>query len=427
MKSFQLTFRNIARIKKMAFRNIGRNKRRSLLSGTAIAIASFVIVFLFSFMGGLINDIESNLWTYTVGAIRVRHSDFDKYERLNPMHLAIPKYGDLMAEIQSDSSVRAISPRINFPGRIPIGGIGSDRKITVMGMGVDFDLEQKYQDYERTLIEGRLPEMNTREALIGRKMAAELNAGLGDKFTILSESGSRGSNAYTFTIVGILALPLGSLEKTMVQIPLDTAQKFLWLHNQVQEILIKIDQKGDSPAEVAARLEPQLKSDVPLNVWEFTKLNGMAAYIGIAEKIYDIIAILFFLLASTVIINTTIMVIFERMKEIGTLGAMGMTGRQLVQLFFMESMFISIAGALCGITAGIILTGYLSVTGFTALSSMMENFDTAMGVGSVIYPVLNFRSIVLVFIYALAVTSLATWWPSRRAAKITPVEALRQG
>ena len=412
------------KIYKIALRNIARNKRRSLLSGTAIAIAGFAIVFLFAFLAGMTNDMEQNLWTYMTGAVRVRHSDFDKYERLNPMHLAVPDFESLLDIIEADPAVTATSPRINFPGRVPIGGIGSDEKVNVMGMGVDFDREASYQDYGRTLVEGRLPEAGTREAVVGRALAEKLGIGIGGKFTVLSQSGSRGSNAFTFTVVGMISLPMTGLEKVMFQVPLDTAQRFLWLPEQVQEILIKVDKKVDSPKAVAARLGEILSSDVPLNVWDYKEVNGMAAMIDLAVKIYDIIGIIFFLLASTVIVNTTIMVIFERMKEIGTLGAMGMTGRQLVKLFFLESLFISIVGALVGIAIGIGVTAYFGVVGIDAFAKAMEGMDS-MGIGAILYPVLNFKSTVMVFVYSLIVTGLATWWPSRRAAKITPVEALR--
>ncbi|MCK5248369.1 MAG: ABC transporter permease [Spirochaetaceae bacterium] len=412
------------KIYKIALRNIARNKRRSLLSGTAIAIAGFAIVFLFAFLAGMTNDMEQNLWTYMTGAVRVRHSDFDKYERLNPMHLAVPDFESLLDIIEADPAVTATSPRINFPGRVPIGGIGSDEKVNVMGMGVDFDREASYQDYGRTLVEGRLPEAGTREAVVGRALAEKLGIGMGGKFTVLSQSGSRGSNAFTFTVVGMISLPMTGLEKVMFQVPLDTAQRFLWLPEQVQEILIKVDKKVDSPKAVAARLGEILSSDVPLNVWDYKEVNGMAAMIDLAVKIYDIIGIIFFLLASTVIVNTTIMVIFERMKEIGTLGAMGMTGRQLVKLFFLESLFISIVGALVGIAIGIGVTAYFGVVGIDAFAKAMEGMDS-MGIGAILYPVLNFKSTVMVFVYSLVVTGLATWWPSRRAAKITPVEALR--
>ncbi len=409
---------------KIALRNIARNKRRSILSGSAIAIAGFAIVFLFALLAGMLQDMESNLWTYMTGAIRVRHEEFDKYERLNPMHLAIPDIDGIIAEIEKDPAVTAVSPRINFPGRVSIGGIDSDRKVNVMGLAVDFEREVHYQDYDRTLLEGRLPAVGSKEALVGRQLAKELGMGMGDKFTVLSQSGSRGSNAVTYQIVGILVLPMPALEKVMLQVPLDTAQKLLWLPDQAQEILIKVDEKIDSSKKVAARLSETLKSDVPLNVWDYKQINGMAAMMEMAATIYDVIGIVFFLLASTVIINTTIMVIFERMKEIGTLGAMGMTGKQLVKLFFLESLFISIAGAVVGILIGIALSAYLGKVGFSAFAKAMDGMD-GMGISSVLYPILNFKSTVLVFIYSVIVTGLATWWPSRRAAKITPAEALR--
>jgi len=409
---------------KIALRNIIRNKRRSLLSGTAIAIAGFAIVFLFGLLAGMVQDMEQNLWTYTTGGVRVRNLEFDKYERLNPLHLAIPEYLSLMKQIEADPAVTFISPRINFPGRVPIGGITSDEKTNVMGMAVDFNRERTYQNYERTLVQGRLPEEGTREALVGQALANKLGIGLGGKFTVLSRSGTRGSNAYTFTVTGILSLPIPGLERTMIQIPLDTAQRFLWLPDQVQEILIKVDRKIASPKAVADRLPETLSSEVSLSVLDYKEINGMAGMIDLAVKIYDLIAIIFFLLASTVIINTTIMVIFERMKEIGTLGAMGMTGKQLVKLFFLEALFISIAGALAGIFLGMGVTGYFGQVGFTAMTKALDGMDT-MGIGSVLYPVLNFKSTVMVFIYSLLVTALATWWPSRRAAKIAPVDALR--
>ena len=207
--------------------------------------------------------------------------------------------------------------------------------------------------------------------------------------------------------------------------PLDTVQRFLWLPDQVQEILIKIDPKIDSPKKLAARLGDTLESTVPLNVWDYKEVNGMASMMDLASRMYDIIAVIFFLLASTVIINTTIMVIFERMKEIGTLGAMGMTGKQLMRLFFFEALFISMAGAIVGILGGIALTGYLGKVGFSAMADAMRGMDTVMGLGSTIYPVLNFKSTIGVFLYSLAVTGVATWWPSRRAAKITPVEGVK--
>ena len=409
---------------KIAVRNIFRNKRRSLLSASAIAVAGITIVFLFGLLEGMINDMEENIFTYLSGAVRIRNAEYDKYERLNPLYLSIPDYKSLLRKIETDPAVTSVSPRISFPGYIPAGETTGSGKIYVMGSGVDFNLEQDYQNYKKTLIKGRLPKQRTREAVIGKSLAEKTGTDIGDKITILSRSGTRGTNAYTFTVTGILSLPVPAIERTMVQIPLETAQKFLWMPNQIQEIFIKVDKKTASPEETAARLSELLISDVPLSIKNYKEINGMAEMIEIAVKIYDIIAVIFFLLGSTVIINTTIMVIYERTKEIGILGTLGMTGKQITQLFFMEAMFISAAGAFSGIICGIVITGYYSITGFNAMEKAL-NVTDSMGLSSVIYPVLNFKSTVMVFIYSIVVAGTVTWFSSRKAAKITPVDAIR--
>ena len=412
---------------KIACRNIGRNRRRSILSGSAVAIASSAIVFLFGLMGGMLNDMKNNIWTYFSGAVRIRHAGFDKYERLNPMHLNIPNYEGVLETILEESEAAVLSPRINFPALIPRGGISSKQKFRATGQGVDFGLEVDYQNYSETLIEGRLPKMGTRETVLGRALASKLGVSIGDKFTVLSRSGTRGSNAFTFTVTGLLQLPMAGMDGTLFQIPLDTAQRFLWLPGQVQEILVKVDTDSSiNPKAMAAMLKAKIESSVPLSVKHYKEVNGMASMMEMAVRVYDLIAIVVFLLASTVIINTTIMVIFERMREIGTLAALGMTRAQLVKLFFYEAITICVIGSFIGIAIGIAITGYLGKVGFSAMADALKNLDASAGFGSTIYPVLNFKSTVLVFVYSLLVTALATWWPSRRAAKIAPVDALRQ-
>jgi putative ABC transport system permease protein len=135
-----------------------------------------------------------------------------------------------------------------------------------------------------------------------------------------------------------------------------------------------------------------------------------------------VIALVFFLLASTVIINTTMMVIFERMREIGTVAAMGMTPQEIVRLFFLEAFYIGAIAAFVGVVLGIAVTIPLSKTGID-LTQSMGGVD--LEINPVIYPRLNIRSTVFVFFYSTAIASLASFIPSRRAAKIEPVEALR--
>jgi putative ABC transport system permease protein len=148
-------------------------------------------------------------------------------------------------------------------------------------------------------------------------------------------------------------------------------------------------------------------------------IYGMIRY---AQNIYDIFALIFFLLASTVIVNTTMMVIYERMREIGTVAAMGMTPREIVRLFFLEAFYIGAIASFIGVLIGVAITIPLARTGIN-VGAITEGVD--MELSSIIYPQLNIRSTVFVFLYATVIASLASFIPSRKAAKIEPVEALR--
>ena len=136
----------------------------------------------------------------------------------------------------------------------------------------------------------------------------------------------------------------------------------------------------------------------------------------------EFIALFFFILGTTVIINTTMMVIFERLHEIGTIAALGMKPGEIVRLFFLEAFYISVISAFIGVLLGSALTLVLSRTGVD-LSQMLQGVD--LEVSAVIHPRLSLRSTVFVFFYSVAVSSLASFLPSRRAARIRPVEALR--
>ena len=98
----------------IAFRNIRRNRRRSLLSGTAIAVATMAITFLFSYIDGFVGDYESNVVRYMTGHVRIRNVEYDENEQLNPLHLSVADYDEVVRAIESEAGVAAVVPRTRF-------------------------------------------------------------------------------------------------------------------------------------------------------------------------------------------------------------------------------------------------------------------------------------------------------------------------
>jgi putative ABC transport system permease protein len=148
----------------------------------------------------------------------------------------------------------------------------------------------------------------------------------------------------------------------------------------------------------------------------------MYSLLSIAKLIYYVMAGVFFILGSTVIINTTMMVIYERMREIGTLGALGMQGKELTRLFLLEGSFISMAGSTVGTLIGLIIIAVLGKVGLN-FTEAMSGVD--MEISSILYPQVNWWIALFVWFYAILIATLSTLIPSRRASKIQIVEALR--
>jgi len=407
------------KLARIAFRNIRRNRRRSLLSGTAIVVATMAITFLFSYITGFLGDYKSNVVRYMTGHVRIRNVDYDKNEQLNPLHLSVADYQELVRKLEAEDGVAAVVPRTRFYTAI----YRNDETFGGIGLGVDFERERKMMDIQDALERGRIPRKGEREMLLSAGLAKELGMGVGEKLTLLTKNKYMGMSGMTFLVTGIVRFQVAGFNESFFLMPIDTAARFLKMDDEATEILVRLadDRQVDAFVQRARGILSNMgRTDLSAQPW--TKLGMIYGMIRYAQNIYDIFALIFFLLASTVIFNTTMMVIYERMREIGTVAAMGMTPREIVRLFFLEAFYIGAIASFIGVLIGVGITLPLSRTGIN-VGAVTEGVD--MELSSIIYPQLNIRSTVFVFFYATAIASLASFIPSRKAAKIEPVEALR--
>jgi putative ABC transport system permease protein len=377
------------------------------------------ITFLFSYIAGFIGDYESNVVRYVTGHVRIRNIEYDENEQLNPLHLSVANYDGVIRELESEEGVVAVVPRTRFFTAI----YRNDQTYGGVGLGVDFEREKAMMKIQNSLEQGRLPQAGERQMLLSAGLAEELELMVGEKLTLLTKNKYMGMSGMTFTVTGIVRFQVAGFNESFFLMPIDTAARFLKMDNEATEVLVMLEDTKlvDAFAEKAAGIVSNLGRD-ELSVLAWTKVGMIYGLIRYAQNIYDIFALVFFLLASTVIINTTMMVIYERIREIGTVAAMGMTPREIVRLFFLEAFYIGAIAAFVGVLIGMGIIIPLSRTGID-LSGAMEG--VSFEIGSIIYPQLSIRSTVFVFFYATIIASLASLIPSRRAAKIEPVEALR--
>lgn len=401
----------------MAWRNIQRNTRRTALSVSAIAVAAMTIVLLFSLLAGLSNELKSNLQTFYFGELRIRHAQYEKHANLNPLHLSVESASRLIAELESSPAVARASARIQFPAAVYEEG----NNIGVSAMGLDFSND--LMEPETYLTEGRLPRSGSQEVLLGSSAADSLNKGVGDSFTALSTTLRRASNAMTFEVVGVASFPLADVN-SRIYLPVDTVQRFLKTGDRAVDVVMEAADEyslEDARTAAASVLEgyPQRES-LLLETWN--RIPSSYIFIRMAQMIYYIAGAVFYVLASTVIINTIMMIIFERTREIGTLASMGMSGKDIVRMFFLESFFISTIGSVAGAAAGAGFTLILENTGID-LTSAMEGVDFELS--GIVYPHLTAANILIAVVTGIIVASGISLIPSRRASGIKPVEAMK--
>ncbi len=235
---------------RIAFRNIRRNKRRSLLSGTAITIATMFITFMFSLLAGMLGDFESNIVRYMTGHIRIRNVEYDENEKLNPLHLSVTKYEEVVRRMESEPEVKAVVPRTRFFTAI----YHNDRTYNGMGLGVDFEREKKVMKIQDALEQGRLPQMGQKEMVLSAGLAEELDLGVGEKLTLLSKNKYMGMSGMTFTVTGIVYFPVAGFNESFFLVPIDTTARFLKMSDEVTEVLVVLNdsKRVDEFAEKAA-------------------------------------------------------------------------------------------------------------------------------------------------------------------------------
>jgi putative ABC transport system permease protein len=414
----------------IAWRNLFRNKRRSLLCLSAIGVATLSIVFMFAVIEGMRFDQRATAQRFTTGEARLRNPGYEQYQFTYPEEFLIPDYQGVLAALKRLPELSDHSGRLQFPAQVAVSwqkvnpGTTAeynlfDQTVAAVIVGLDFPVDTDFFSMQPFLVKGgRLPGEN--EVVVAEGFAKKNGINVHDTIFIFAGNDSR-----RLTVSGLVSLPVSQLGQKAVYLPLMTAQELLARDNQATEILLRFKDPARLSANIAAvkqALGQSGRDALEVKAWD--EIGFVSAYLDMASATMNLVALFFFVIATTVIVNTTMMVIYERMREIGTLRALGMTGRQMISLFFMEAFFLSLAAAVLGVAVGSALVLPLSISGLD-LGKLADVGKMNLSLSNVIYPQINLSSTLFVLVYAVVVASVITFIPTRRAASIEPVEALR--
>lgn len=400
---------------RIAARNTLRNPRRAAITAGGAAFAIFGYVFLYAYFDGFGEQIIDTATRYLTGHVQIERPGFRR--DLAP-ELALTAPNELLARVRRLPHVAGAAPRV----QAQVIASTASKSTGVLLVGVDPVLERGVTFIDRTLVQGAaLQPGRDRETIIGRKLAAKLNARLGEKIVIMTQAadGSLGTAAYR--VSGIFATESASFDEGIAFVTLRAAQDLLALGTRVSTINIRLDDRSMLPGAMAEL--GRVGGDYAVVPWQelLPQVDEMVQYIGAVRTI--VVGILFAVVAMA-IMNTVFMSVAERTREIGMMIALGTRPAGVVRMVLYETAAIMSLASIAGFGAGVLVVAYFSRQGLD-FSSFFDDFTAIPGVTGITYPKLIISTIIGPGIALFAGSVLASLYPARKAARLDPANALR--
>jgi ABC-type lipoprotein release transport system permease subunit len=399
---------------KMAWRDLGRNRRRTFFSMLALAFGVALLVFMASFVAGEIRGALQSAISLQSGHLQVRAASYNEDKTSLKWEDLIENPDALAAQIAARPDVQVATPRLYATGIVVAG----DTSTGVRVIGID-PASAASAPFRDGMVSGDYLTADDRGGLLmGQTLAGKLKLSPGDTISLLVNTSNGDVDQQTFVIRGIYSTGTPGYDESTVFLPLAKAQAITRAENHASVIFILLKDQDQANA-VAAALQGSA-----YQVKTYIQLNPLLSEF---EQFANVFMYLFYLIVlgitATVIINTLIMSVFERTREIGILAAMGMRGGRIMAMFFAESSLLAVGGIVMGVALGSLLSAYVQKYGI-----FIGDFGiTGILIGERIYTYLTLNDIVTLTIMAFVITLLAALYPALLAARMEPVEALHGG
>lgn len=398
----------------MAFRDLGRNRRRSFFSALALAIGLALLLLMASVINGEMRGSLSTSINLQSGHLQVRVKSYTEDKTSLDWKDLIENPAAVAAQMAALPPVKVATPRLFASGIVNAG----DQALGVRIIGID-PASAANAPYRDGMVSGQFVTADDRDGIvIGQSLADKLNLKAGDKISLLVNTSSGEVDTQTFTVRGIYTTHTPTYDQTMVFMPLSKAQAITRTDNHASTIFVLLNDR-DQTATVAAALQ---SGQYEIKTWE--QMNDLMVQTGQMADAYMFLLYLIVLgITATVIVNTLIMSVFERTREIGILAAIGMKAPRIMAMFFAESSLLAVGGIVMGLVLGGLLVAYATYYGF-----YIGNVGTTgIVLSDTIYAYPSLKDFVNLTLMAFVVTLLAALYPALLAANMEPVEALHGG
>jgi ABC-type lipoprotein release transport system permease subunit len=407
----------------MAWRNVWRNWRRTVIALIAIALGLTLILVFDGMLGGMDQSLYGNTVRLQGGHIQIHAPGFRERANRSPL-LPLADRDAAAAAAQAQPETIVVAQRIRT------GGMVSSREgtmpVAITGIQPQHETPAVSLVAEN-VVDGRYLQGDDQDLLlIGQALAERLAVSVGDRVTLVGRATHDQMRRRTMTIVGIYDLGIKDIEESMVFVSLQEAQSLFDLRDQATEIGIYVQEVGQETA-VVERLQPALPG-YEVDAWD-TLDPTTKELMDLEGQIMSAFGLIILLIAAVGIFNLMLMAVFERTREIGILGAMGLKSRETMALFLMEGVLIGLLGALVGCLLGGAISIYFGHVGldWVALYGGADFGDISelMGLmGERLYFHIGIDVLLQRSITVALIAALASLYPAWQASRQEPAEAL---
>jgi ABC-type lipoprotein release transport system permease subunit len=401
---------------RLAWRNIWRHRRRTVIIIGAMGLSLAMMMMYDGLIEGFNQAIYGNAIRVLGGNIQIHAAGYREKFESNPL---LPLQDDAAA-VQAALAQPGV---ISATRRIQTGGMVTNREgaFSLSIIGIDPEAEAPVSLIEQNIADGRWLASDDQDVvLIGRGLADEMLLNVGDRITLVGSDVNKQNRQRAMTVIGIYDIGVPTTEKNTLYISLAEAQSLYGLGAQSTEIQVNIEQLGNEPAVVNALIP--LLPNYEVESWE-QNYPELKTTIERKSSVMNVFGVIIIAIAGIGILNLLLMAVYERTREIGLLGAMGLKPRQIATLFILEGTLIGVVGAVAGVALGLAFNLTFQQIGFD-YSSYADITEYMALITGKIYPTLGVENLVSRMLSVIIISTLAAWIPATEAARREPAEAL---
>jgi ABC-type lipoprotein release transport system permease subunit len=401
---------------KLAWRNIWRHRRRTVIIALAMGLSLGMMMFYDGLMDGFNDAIAGNAVRVLGGNVQVHAAGYREKVDSNPL-LPLADDSAVLQAALAQPDVIAAGRRIQTGGLVS----NSEGAFSLSIIGIEPEAEAPVSLIAEHIVAGRYLESTDEDSiLIGKGLADALLLEVGDRITMVGSDVHKQNRQRTMTVIGIYDIGIPSMEKSTLYISLAEAQTLFGLPGQSTEVQITLKKVGTESKVVNA-----LSAVLPgyeVESWS-NNYPELGNAVGRKNIVMDIFSVIIVVIAGIGILNLLMMAIYERTREIGLLGAMGLKPREVATIFIMEGMLIGFVGVITGVVMGLGINLSLMQVGMD-YSQFAGITDYMALISGKVYPTLGVSKLGMRVAIMLIVAALAALIPAIFASRREPSEAL---